>query len=72
MGPDREQMIARKTRMVSIVIVATMIFWIGAQYLGRKFGVAGNYAFLFDLIALAGFFWSMVVIYQIWRARREQ
>ena len=71
MDSDKEQMIARKTRMVSIVIAGTMILWLGAQYVGKQVGLPGRYAILFDLFALAGFFWSMVVIYQIWRARQD-
>ncbi len=58
-------------RMVSVVIAATMIAWLGAQFIGRQLGLPGRYAILFDLAALAAFFWSMVVIYQIWRARRD-
>jgi Family of unknown function (DUF5337) len=27
--------------------------------------------FLFDFAALAGFFWAMVVTYQIWRGRQR-
>jgi len=68
---DKDQKIARKTRMVAIVIAGTMILWLGAQYVGKQLGLPGRYAILFDLMAVAGFFWSMVVIYQIWRARRE-
>ena len=71
MDSDKDQMIARKARMVAIVIAGTMILWLGAQYVGKQLGLPGRYAILFDLLALAGFFWSMVVIYQIWRARRE-
>ncbi|MEE9426714.1 MAG: DUF5337 domain-containing protein [Paracoccaceae bacterium] len=71
MGPEQDQEQARKARMVSIVIVATIILWLGAQFLGKQFGLAGRYALLFDFAALAGLFWSMVVIYQIWRARQQ-
>ncbi len=71
MDSDKDQKIARKTRMVAIVIAGTMILWLGAQYVGKQLGLPGRYAILFDLMAVAGFFWSMVVIYQIWRARRE-
>ncbi|MEE9388946.1 MAG: DUF5337 domain-containing protein [Paracoccaceae bacterium] len=71
MGPEQEQDLARKSRMVSIVIAATIVLWLGAQFIGKQFGLAGRYALLFDFAALAGLFWSMVVIFQVWRARRE-
>ncbi len=66
-----EQRITRKTRMVSIVIAAIMVIWLGANFIGKQVGLPGRYAILFDLLAVAGFVWSLVVIYQIWRARRE-
>jgi len=68
---DDDKKVERKTRMVSVVIAGTMIVWIAAQYLGKTYGLAPRYAVLFDLLALVGFFWSLVVIYQIWRARRD-
>ena len=71
MDPDMEQRITRKTRMVSIVIAAIMVIWLGANFIGKQVGLPGRYAILFDLLAVAGFVWSLVVIYQIWRARRE-
>ena len=70
MDPEQtERQLARKTRMVSIIIALTMILWLGVQFIGKKYGLAGRYALLFDFAALAAFFWSFVVIYQIWRAR---
>jgi len=69
--PDQAKAVARQARLVAIVIVATMALWIGAQVLGRQLGFAGRYVFLFDFAALAGFFWALVVTYQIWRKRRD-
>ncbi len=71
MSPEEERRTARTARMVALVIAVTMVAWIGAQWLGPKMGLAGRYAFLFDLAALAAFFWALVVTYQIWRKRRE-
>ncbi len=70
MDPDEDRYLARQARMVAIVIAVTMIAWVGVQWLGKEMGWAGRYAFLFDLAALAAFFWSLVVTYQIWRKRR--
>ncbi len=70
-GP-RPDPAGRKTRMVSLVIAATMILWLGGNFIGGRLGLPGRYAVLFDLLALAGFVWSLAVIYQIWRARRQE
>jgi Family of unknown function (DUF5337) len=61
---------AAQTRLVAFVIAGTMILWMGVQWLGGAMGWEARYVFLFDLAALAAFFWAMVVTYQIWRRRR--
>ncbi|MBD3678114.1 MAG: DUF5337 domain-containing protein [Rhodobacteraceae bacterium] len=63
--------IARQARMVAIVMVATMVLWMGAQWLGGRLGLPVRYVFLFDFAALAAFFWTLVVTYQIWRKRQN-
>ena len=62
---------SRQARLVSVVIAATMILWMAAQLIGGQLGLPSRYVFLFDLFALAGFFWALVVTWQIWRKRRE-
>jgi Family of unknown function (DUF5337) len=59
-----------KARLVAVVLIVTMILWLGLQALGGVMGWAARYAFLIDLAALAGFIWALVVTYQIWRKRR--
>ncbi len=71
MTPEEDRRLSRQARVVSIVIAVTMVLWLGAQWLGREIGLAGRYAILFDLMALAAFFWALVVIFRIWRRRRE-
>ena len=63
---------SRKGRMVAIVIAVTMLLWMAVQYLGGRLGLPVRYVFLFDLAALAAFFWALVVTYQIWRARQQR
>ncbi len=69
--PDQDKSLSRQARVVSVVIAATMILWLGAQWLGGALGLPERYVFLFDLFAMAGFFWALVVTWQIWRKRRE-
>jgi hypothetical protein len=61
---------AAQARLVGIVMAATMILWMGAQWLGGQLGWETRLVFLFDFVALAAFLWALVVTYQIWRGRR--
>ena len=60
---------ARQMRLVAIVIAATMVIWLLVQALGREYQWAAEWAFLADLAALAGFVWSLIVTWRIWRRR---
>ncbi len=65
-----EQQMARKGRMVALVIAGTMLIWMAAQVVGRAAGLPGRYALLLDFAAIAALIWALVNIYQIWRARQ--
>ncbi|SCX91243.1 DUF5337 family protein [Paracoccus tibetensis] len=60
---------ARQMRLVAIVIAATMVIWLLVQALGAEYQWAAEWAFLADLAALAGFVWSLLVTWRIWRRR---
>ena len=66
----QDKALASQARMVAFVIAGTMLLWMGAQYLGGKMGWETRFVFLFDLAAMAAFFWALVVTYGIWRKRR--
>ncbi|MFK7752012.1 MAG: DUF5337 domain-containing protein [Sedimentitalea sp.] len=68
---DTNAMIARKGRHVSVVIAGTMVIWFIAQMLAPQIGLAGRYALLFDLAALAALIYAFVNIFQIWRLRQS-
>ncbi|WP_120504743.1 DUF5337 domain-containing protein [Sulfitobacter mediterraneus] len=70
MSVEIDKAIARKGQSVALVIAVTMVLWIIAQWAGPALGLPGRYALLFDFAALAALFWALVVIYQIWQARR--
>lgn len=61
---------ARQARTVGIVLAATILLWLGGQWLGGQMGWDTRYVFLFDFAAIAGFVWALVVTYQIWRGRQ--
>lgn len=72
MIPDpKDRQSARQARLVALVIAGTMLLWMGAQYLGGQMGWPPRFALLFDLAAVAGFLWALVVTYRIWRQRRS-
>jgi hypothetical protein len=68
---DRDRRMARKGRTVGVVIAATMLIWMAAQWLGAQMEWPIRFVFLFDLAAIAAFVWALVVTYQIWRMRRD-
>jgi hypothetical protein len=59
-----------QARIVAVVIAATMVLWMGAQWAGGRFDLPPRYALLIDLMALAGFAWALIVTYGLWRRRR--
>ncbi|RVT83950.1 hypothetical protein DXV76_09570 [Rhodobacteraceae bacterium CCMM004] len=63
--------LARQARLVAVVIAATMLLWMGAQFVGGRLGLATRWVFLFDLVALAAFFWALAATYNIWRRKRR-
>lgn len=69
--PDPDVQTAKQTRLVAFVLAGTMILWMGAQWLGGTFGWEARFAFLFDLAALAGFVFALLVTYRIWRKRQK-
>ena len=62
---------ARQGRTAALVIAGSMIFWIAAQAVGPRLGLAGNYAILIDLIVLAALFWALVISVRLWRKRND-
>lgn len=66
----RDEDLSRQTRIASLVIAATILLWMGAQWVGGKIGLEPRYVFLFDFAALAGLAWALIVTWQVWRKRR--
>jgi hypothetical protein len=52
-------------------MAATMILWMGAQYVGGQMGWPPRFAFLFDLAAIGALVWALVVTYWVWKERRK-
>ena len=61
---------AGQARLAALVLAVTMVAWMGAQWLGGRLGWQPRYVFLFDMMAMAAFVWTMVVTWRLWRQRR--
>ncbi|WBU63189.1 DUF5337 domain-containing protein [Paracoccus aerodenitrificans] len=64
---DRSPRDAAQLRLAAIVMAATGLLWLAANWAGRRFGWPSEYAFLADLAAIGGFVWSLLVTWRIWR-----
>ena len=71
MSTPSDTHLSRKGRMAGLVIAATMLLWMGAQWLGGQLGWPARFVFLIDFAAIGALIWALVVTYQIWRARRD-
>jgi hypothetical protein len=70
MTEDQERALARRGRVIGLVIAGTMLIWLAANWAGPALGLPGRFAFLVDMLALAALFWAMVMTFQIWQVRR--
>lgn len=64
----RDQALVREARLVAVVIAVTAVLWLGAQWLIEP---GHRIMALFDLAALAAFFWALVVTWRIWRRQQR-
>ena len=65
----RDAALARKGRIVAVVIASAGLVALLAPWITVRFGLPARYEMLFYLASMAAFAWAIVVTYQIWRAR---
>ena len=73
MAPQRPQenpTISRQGKILALIVAATMLLWMAAQWVGGALGLDARYVFLFDMLALAAFAWVVIVGLQLWRKNR--
>ncbi|MDO5643546.1 MAG: DUF5337 domain-containing protein [Paracoccus sp. (in: a-proteobacteria)] len=58
---------AVQLRLAALVMAATGVLWLLANWAGRRYGWPSEYAFLADLAAIGGFVWSLLVTWRIWQ-----
>ncbi|WBU53667.1 DUF5337 domain-containing protein [Paracoccus sp. SCSIO 75233] len=63
---------AAQLRLAAIVMAVTAVLWLAANWAGQRYGWPSQYAFLADLAAIAGFVWSLLVTWRIWRRSKAR
>lgn len=71
MNEDLDTRLARKGRMIALVIAGGGIAAVLAPWAVRGLGLPVRYEMLFYFGALAAFVWALVNIYQLWRLRQD-
>jgi len=71
MHSQKDHIQAKKGRTASLVIAGAMLIWLGMQWAAVQLDISSRYMLLLDLAVMAAMVWSLVVTFQIWRARRD-
>jgi hypothetical protein len=71
MHSQKDHIQAKKGRTVSLVIAGAMLIWLGMQWAAVQLDISSRYMLLLDLAVMAAMVWSLIVTFQIWRARRD-
>jgi hypothetical protein len=71
MHSEKDHIQAKKGRTASLVIAGAMLIWLAMQWAAVQLDISSRYMLLLDLAVMAAMVWSLVVTFQIWRARRD-
>lgn len=71
MSEDRDEALARRGRIVALVIALAGIAAVLAPAIVTATGLPARYEFLIYLGAMAAFVWALVATVGIWRARQD-
>ena len=69
MTETQDHFLATQARLVTIVMVSTMVSWLGAPWLGGLLGWNAQFVFLFDMLAIAAFVWALSITLRLWHRR---
>lgn len=67
----RDEALSRQGRLAGLVIALTGALWVIGMLVGEKLGLPSRTRALFDLFALGGFAFGLMITWRIWRARRK-
>ncbi|HAV59060.1 MULTISPECIES: DUF5337 domain-containing protein [Planktomarina] len=71
MHSEKDHIQAKKGRTASLVIAGAMLIWLAMQWAAVQLDISSRYMLLLDLAVMAAMVWSLIVTFQIWRARRD-
>lgn len=71
MHSEKDHIQAKKGRTASLVIAGAMLIWLAMQWAAVQLDISSRYMLLLDLAVIAAMVWSLIVTFQIWRARRD-
>ncbi|MDA9337255.1 DUF5337 domain-containing protein [Planktomarina temperata] len=71
MHSEKDHTQAKKGRTASLVIAGAMLVWLAMQWAAVQLDISSRYMLLLDLAVMAAMVWSLIVTFQIWRARRD-
>ena len=71
MHSEKDHIQAKKGRTASQVIAGAILIWLAMQWAAVQLDISSRYMLLLDLTVMAAMVWSLVVTFQIWRARRD-
>ncbi|MEX0970105.1 MAG: DUF5337 family protein [Paracoccaceae bacterium] len=63
---------AKQVRLAAYVMLGSAALFFGGAWISAQLGLAQRWAVIFDLVALAGFAFAIIVLFQVWRARQRQ
>ncbi|MDA9291766.1 DUF5337 domain-containing protein [Planktomarina temperata] len=70
MHSEKDHIQAKKGRTASLVIAGAILIWLAMQWAAVQLDISSRYMLLLDLAVMAAMVWSLIVTFQIWRARR--
>ena len=71
MHSQKDHIQAKKGRTASLVIAGAMLIWLAMQWAAVRLDISSRYMLLLDFAVMAAMVWSLIVTFQIWRARRD-
>ncbi|MDB9811951.1 DUF5337 domain-containing protein [Planktomarina temperata] len=71
MHSEKDHIQAKKGRTASLVIAGAILIWLSMQWAAVQLDISSRYMLLLDLAVMAAMVWSLIVTFQIWRARRD-
>ena len=71
MHNEKDHIQAKKGRTASLAIAGAMLIWLAMQWAAVQLDISSRYMLLLDFAVMAAMVWSLIVTFQIWRARRD-